>query len=98
MGLVRDGISAESSNPFGRLPFAVSYRDGVTPKGALAFLVGAIWLGAIVALLAWITGHAQRRRHGGRPLHLIPWYRGGEVERPFEAPPEESRAKHRSGR
>jgi len=69
----------------------------VTGEGALAFLVGAIWLGAIVALLAWLTGRAQRRRHGGRPLHLIPWYLGGEVDRPFDTPPEDSRARRRSG-
>jgi len=78
--------------------FAPEYRSGVTPEGALAFLVGAMWLGAIVALLAWLTGRAQRRRHGGRPLHLISWYLGGEVERPFEAPPVDSPGRRRSVR
>ena len=78
--------------------FAFQYRGGVTPEGALAFLVGAIWLGAIVALLAWLTRRAERRRHGGRPLHLIPWYLGGEVQPPLEAPPEDSRKGRRSGR
>jgi hypothetical protein len=67
-------------------------------EGALAFLVAAMWLGAIVALLAWLTGRVQRRRHGGRPLHLVPWFLGGEVERPFEAPPNGSRAGRRSSR
>lgn len=74
------------------------YRNRVTPEGALAFLIGAIWLGALVALVAWVTGRARRRRHGGSPLHLIPWYLGGEVERPFEHPPETSRTGRRSGR
>jgi hypothetical protein len=73
------------------------YRSHVTPEGTLAFVVGAIWLGAVVAVLAWLTGRAQRRRHGGRPLHLISWYLGGEVERPFEHPPETSRTRGRSG-
>jgi len=69
----------------------------VTPEGALAFLVAAIWLGAFVALLAWVTGRARRRRHGGRPLHLISWYLGGEMETHLDAPPETSRARRRSG-
>lgn len=67
----------------------------MTYEGALAFLVGAVWLGAIVALAGWLTRRAQRRRHGGRPLHLIPWYLGGEVQSPFEHPPEDSRSDRR---
>jgi len=68
----------------------------VTPEGAFAFLVGAIWLGALVALLAWVTGRAQRRRHGGRPLHLISWYLGGEPDIHLD-PPKSARSE-RSGR
>jgi hypothetical protein len=70
----------------------------VTPEGALAFLIGAIWLGAIVGVFAWLTRRGLRRTHGGRPLHLIPWYLGGEPDRPFETPPESSRTRRRSGR
>ena len=70
----------------------------MTAEGSLAFLIAAVWLGAIVGILAWLTRRVLARGHGGRPLHLIPWYLGGEVERPFEAPPESSRAERRSGR
>jgi hypothetical protein len=70
----------------------------VTTEGALAFLVAAIWLGAIVGIFAWLTRRGLRRTHGGRPLHLIPWYLGGEVERPSQTPPDSSRAERRSGR
>ena len=74
------------------------YRCRVTPELAFAFLVGGVWLGAIVALLAWVTRRMRRRRSGGRPLHLIPWYLGGEVQMPLDAPPENTRAGRRSGR
>jgi hypothetical protein len=70
----------------------------VTAEGALAFLVAAIWLSAIVGVFAWLTRRVLRRTHGGRPLHLIPWYLGGEVQRPLETPSDSSRAERRSGR
>jgi hypothetical protein len=59
-------------------------------EGALGFLLVVMWLGAFVALLAWVTGRAQRRRHGGRALHLIPWYLGGEMDVHVD-PPKSSR-------
>ncbi|TMC69147.1 MAG: hypothetical protein E6J13_12090 [Chloroflexi bacterium] len=71
----------------------------MTAEGALAFLVGAVWLGAFVALLAWVTRRRLRsRKTGGRPLHLISPYLGGEMEIPFDRPPETSRTRRGSDR
>src|SRR5712691_2952954 len=90
------GVAAASARM--RASAASRYRRRVTAEGALAFLIAAVWLGAVAALLAWVTRRLHRRTGGGRPLHLIPWYLGGEAERPLEAPPESSRARRRSGR
>jgi hypothetical protein len=64
-----------------------------------AAIIGALWLGLIVAVVGFISMRLRRRslRRGTWPVRIIPWYLGGTPEMPLDAPPDTARAKRRKG-
>lgn len=71
----------------------------MTVENVVAVLIGVVWLGAIVALIAWATGRAGKRalrqKHG--PVRLLPWYLGGPPKVHVEHPPDVTRRRDRDG-